>query len=85
MKKDVEHETHFDDAGLRGFGSGVPHVLAQALPYGPPINVEVAKKAAQAAVSEMRKNRVEMTIAVVDSEWQPGSSGAIEPGGPGNH
>lgn len=44
-----------------------PHVLAQALPYGPPINAEVAKKAAQAAVSEMRKNRFEMTIAVVDS------------------
>ncbi len=62
-----------------------PHVLAQALPCGQPINVEVAKKAAQAAVSEMRKNRVEMTIAVVDSEWQPGSSGAIETGGPGNH
>lgn len=41
--------------------------FAQSLPYGPPISVDNAKKAAQAAVAEMRKSRQEMTIAVVDS------------------
>ena len=40
---------------------------SQTVPYGAPISLEVAKKAAQAASREMRKNKLEMTIAVVDS------------------
>jgi glc operon protein GlcG len=43
------------------------NAFAQSMPYGAPISLEVAKKAAQAAATEMRKNRLEMTIAVVDS------------------
>src|SRR3982751_1929896 len=38
-----------------------------APPYGAPITVERAKQAAAAAVAEMRKRNLEMTIAVVDS------------------
>lgn len=41
--------------------------FSQVIPYGAPVSLEVAKKAAQAASSEMRKNNFEMTIAVVDS------------------
>lgn len=40
---------------------------AQTMAYGAPISLEAAKKAAQAAAAEMRKNNLEMTIAVVDS------------------
>ena len=40
---------------------------AQSLTYGAPISLELAKKAAVAAADEMRKNKWEMTIAVVDS------------------
>jgi glc operon protein GlcG len=40
---------------------------AQSLPYGVPISLDVTKKAVQAAAAEMRKNKWEMTIAVVDS------------------
>jgi len=40
---------------------------AQNEPYGSPIKIELAKKAAQAAAAEMRKRNLEMTIAVVDS------------------
>ncbi|SDP13079.1 Uncharacterized conserved protein GlcG, DUF336 family [Rhodoferax sp. OV413] len=43
------------------------NAFSQALPYGAPISLDVAKKAAQAASHEMRKNKLEMTIAVVDS------------------
>ena len=43
------------------------NAFSQALPYGAPIGLDVAKKAAQAASNEMRKNKLEMTIAVVDS------------------
>ena len=44
------------------------NVLAQsAQPYGAPITLEVAKEAVEAAVAEMRKRNLEMTIAVVDS------------------
>ncbi|CAM8661738.1 Haem-degrading [Comamonadaceae bacterium] len=41
--------------------------FSQSLPYGAPITLEAAKKAVQAASTEMRKNKLEMTIAVVDS------------------
>ena len=41
--------------------------FSQNLPYGAPITLETAKKAVQAAVNEMKKNKLEMTIAVVDS------------------
>jgi len=39
---------------------------APPLPYGPPISVETAKKAAAAALAEARKNNWFMAIAVVD-------------------
>ena len=35
-------------------------------PYGPPIGVETAKKAAAAALAEARKNNWNMAVAVVD-------------------
>lgn len=41
--------------------------FAQNLPYGAPISLEAAKKVTQAAVAEMHKKRLELTIAVVDS------------------
>ena len=42
-------------------------IFAQNIPYGAPINLEVAKKVVQAASSEMSKRNMQMTIAVVDS------------------
>jgi glc operon protein GlcG len=39
---------------------------AQTPPYGAPISVESAKKAAAAAVAEARKNNLTMTIAIAD-------------------
>lgn len=42
--------------------------LAQSMPpYGAPITVERAKQAAEAAVAEMRRLKMDMTIAIVDS------------------
>jgi uncharacterized protein GlcG (DUF336 family) len=35
-------------------------------PYGPPVNLETAKKAAAAALAETRKNNWNMAVAVVD-------------------
>jgi len=35
-------------------------------PYGPPVSVETAKKAAAAALAEARKNNWNMAVAVVD-------------------
>ena len=35
-------------------------------PYGPPVGVDVAKKAAAAALDEARKNNWKMAVAVVD-------------------
>lgn len=35
-------------------------------PYGPPIGVDIAKKAAAAALDEARKNNWKMAVAVVD-------------------
>lgn len=43
------------------------NAFAQTVAYGAPISLEVAKKVAQAAASEMRKKNLELTIAVVDS------------------
>lgn len=43
------------------------NTFAQNIPYGAPINLETAKKAAQAAVVEMKRSNLDMTIAVVDS------------------
>lgn len=39
-----------------------------AIPYGPPISLENAKKAAAAAAAEARKNNWNMAIAIVDPE-----------------
>ncbi|HEY4961111.1 MAG TPA: heme-binding protein [Terriglobales bacterium] len=36
------------------------------IPYGPPVSVEAAKKAAAAALAETRKNGWNMAVAVVD-------------------
>ena len=41
--------------------------LAQNLPYGAPIGIELAKQAAQSAAAEMHKRDLQMTIAVVNS------------------
>jgi glc operon protein GlcG len=38
------------------------------LPYGPPINLETAKKAAAAALAEARKNNWTMAVSVVDPD-----------------
>lgn len=44
------------------------NALAQApLPYGPPVSVENAKKAAAVALEEARKGNWKMAVAVVDS------------------
>lgn len=41
--------------------------FAQTINYGTPISLEVAKKVAQAAATEMHKQHLELTIAIVDS------------------
>lgn len=41
--------------------------FAQNLPYGAPISIELARQAAQAAATEMRKRDLDRTIAIVDS------------------
>jgi uncharacterized protein GlcG (DUF336 family) len=41
--------------------------FAQNVPYGAPITIELAKQAAQAAATEMRRRDLDMTIAIVDS------------------
>jgi uncharacterized protein GlcG (DUF336 family) len=41
-------------------------LFAQAEQYGTPITVDIAKKAAAAAVAEARKNNFTMAIAIVD-------------------
>src|ERR1700730_741288 len=43
-----------------------PPASVPLIPYGPPIGVEIAKKAAMAAVAEARKNNWLMAAAVVD-------------------
>ncbi|MFZ6676146.1 GlcG/HbpS family heme-binding protein [Undibacterium sp. Xuan67W] len=40
---------------------------AETIAYGAPISLELAKKVAQAASTEMHKKHLELTIAVVDS------------------
>jgi glc operon protein GlcG len=58
-------------AGVAAFN--LPHLQAQQppanpmlVPYGEPVSVEVAKKAAAAALAETRKNNWSMAVAVVD-------------------
>lgn len=53
--------------GFAAFTLLTGNAFSQPLPYGAPINLETAKKAAQAAASEMRRMKQDMTIAVVDS------------------
>jgi glc operon protein GlcG len=43
-----------------------PAASAYLTPYGPPVSVETAKKAAAAALAEARKNNWYMAVAVVD-------------------
>ena len=53
--------------GAAGLALGCVSAFAQTMAYGPPVSLELAKTAAQAAAAEMRKHQFEMTIAVVDS------------------
>lgn len=46
---------------LAAFNAG-----AQQPQYGPPVSIEVAKKAAAASIAESRKNGFNMAVAVVD-------------------
>jgi glc operon protein GlcG len=43
-----------------------PAANPSVVPYGPPVTVETAKKAAAAALAETRKNNWTMAVAVVD-------------------
>ena len=43
-----------------------PAANPSAMPYGPPVSVETAKKVAAAALTETRKNNWTMAVAVVD-------------------
>ena len=43
-----------------------PAAISPLTPYGPPVSVETARKAAGAAVAEARKNNWLMAVAVVD-------------------
>ena len=62
------HFTHVSLAFAIVWASAPAVGFAQSTPpYGTPITVERAKKAAEAAVAEMRKLNMDMTIAIVDS------------------
>ncbi len=53
---------------LAAFALGLPlGALAQALPYGPPISLDMAKKVAAGAEAEARKNNLTVVIAIVDA------------------
>jgi glc operon protein GlcG len=46
--------------------AGAPATNFYAIPYGPPVTLEAAKKAAAAAVAEAVKNHWFMAVAIVD-------------------
>lgn len=46
---------------------GAPLVMAQAAPYGAPIDLATAKKVAAAAVAEADKIKIPMVVAVTDA------------------
>jgi glc operon protein GlcG len=48
-----------------------PATSTYVIPYGPPVSVQVAKKAAAAAEQEAAKNHWNMAIAVVDPTGTP--------------
>ena len=54
-------------SSLAAFVITAGSAFSQTIPYGAPISLEVAKSVAQAASNEMRKKKLEMTIAIVDS------------------
>jgi glc operon protein GlcG len=54
-------------AGALCLALGVPVFAQLANPYGLPINADIAKKAAEAALAEARKNNWTMAAAVVDA------------------
>jgi hypothetical protein len=57
----------FVKAVLLVLGAWTTGALAQAPnPYGLPVSIENAKKAAAAAIAEARKNNWNMAVAVVD-------------------
>jgi glc operon protein GlcG len=47
--------------------AAIPSLAQSPAPYGPPINVENAKRAAAVAIGEARKNGWTMAVAVVDT------------------
>ena len=47
-------------------GQGGAYMVPPTTPYGPPVTVEIAKKAAAGALAEARKNGWLMAVAVVD-------------------
>ena len=47
-------------------GQSGAYMVVPSTPYGPPITVELAKKAAAGAIAEARKNGWFMAVAVVD-------------------
>ena len=60
--------------GIAVVAIGASAVCAQAQtppPYGAPISLEVAKKAAAAAIAEARKNGWGMTVAITDGGGVP--------------
>lgn len=53
-------------AAVLALVSGAPLAWAQVVPYGAPIDLATAKKAAAAAVEEARKNNFTMVVAITD-------------------
>ena len=54
-------------AAVLALVSSAPLAWAQAAPYGAPIDLATAKKAAAAAVEEARKNSFLMVVAITDA------------------
>jgi uncharacterized protein GlcG (DUF336 family) len=48
-------------------GVGFCHTLRMAYPYGSPIGLDLAKKTAQPAIAEARRNHWLMAVAIVDT------------------
>ena len=53
-------------AVLTALAQAPPTTNSYLTPYGPPVTVEMAKKAAAAALAEARKNNWLMVVAIVD-------------------
>jgi glc operon protein GlcG len=53
-------------AAMLALGAMISGAQMMPNPYGPPVSVDTAKKAAAAALAEARKNNWNMAVAVVD-------------------